>query len=957
MPRIYAHFGYFVGLHPLKFVLLGLLLASLSIGLKDLNLEDNVRDGYTPKTSRARQESDIYRSFLNSTARDGGSMHRLKYLQETWRTAEFLKSNLSVPYATGENGEVLECRYKDFCGSFCNSAIFLRSFMWAMEDQIERYQKGKALNTLTNLSFPLGRANSLNYHLESYFFGVKMRDSNDTRPPPTGVVPITNCHCESPELTAAKAVSWIDHVDLVMLVFRGDFIHPEDEAKMRAYEMGAYEYVNSQFKSDLVECLMLGNDIVDFEMKQDGKKMSPYFAFGFALTIVFVVFTVVTDSIVERVLDRGKFMVAVVVLVCPFLSITTTFGLFGFLGHRVNSVALITPFLIMGIGVNDAFLLVAAWHRTAIHKISIPQRMGLILEDVGPSITYISLFCRVTAIALALCYVFTLLLFVPILCYASRLENPNVAAVSRDPNSRGAQLARLYDKVAVAYCKWIMHPATGIVVCLLVVSFLCFAIVGFIRIDARLDTEKILPFESPIREPHKLIAHKVWTDYYPVTVFVNEPVDLGDPEKMSRLKQMAAEFEAMDKFGVHALCGRGTTRSSRNKTASSAPSSTSRTAIRTRRRPPRALERPPGPFYKKLDKFLASAFYKHYRAFLKIDHSFDVPVRRFWFTIIYHNTTNWDERIELMLQLRAVADRYEDLGASVWEVNGMFVDQMLSLKGLTYYNGIITIACMALMCCFFISQWFLICLAVLSVLSITIEVIGCLSWWGLDLGSRHFVRDPDVHRDLNDILRVHDRSLYRYDLMTNQHRVIATLEAVGWPTVQAGMSTLICVLPLVLLQNYIPLVFVKTIALVVVCGLAHGLIIMPSVFALSWSCLGYLRKVFGCEPHRMHSTDGRRGDSLEQKQPAAVSFHDLLASAGQAEKADLLGGEKTALVEDGPDFRDSSTRSLASRNANGELPASNETPADGQPGHSRAIPCCPKNRRRSCECLGKATTA
>lgn len=63
-----------------------------------------------------------------------------------------------------------------------------------------------------------------------------------------------------------------------------------------------------------------------------------------------------------------------------------------------------------------------------------------------------------------------------------------------------------------------------------------------------------------------------------------------------------------------------------------------------------------------------------------------------------------------------------------------------------------------------------------------------------------FTAHISYHLKLHDILRVHDRKLYRYGLSTNQHRVIATLEAVGWPTVQAGVSTLICVLPLIFLQ-------------------------------------------------------------------------------------------------------------------------------------------------------------
>uniref|UniRef100_A0A914LDL3 Uncharacterized protein n=1 Tax=Meloidogyne incognita TaxID=6306 RepID=A0A914LDL3_MELIC len=45
---------------------------------------------------------------------------------------------------------------------------------------------------------------------------------------------------------------------------------------------------------------------------------------------------------------------------------------------------------------------------------------------------------------------------------------------------------------------------------------------------------------------------------------------------------------------------------------------------------------------------------------------------------------------------------------------------------------------------------------------------------------------------------------------------------------QAGLSTVICVFPLVFLQNYIPLVFVKTISLVVIWGLFHGLVLLPA---------------------------------------------------------------------------------------------------------------------------------
>ncbi|ETN85377.1 hypothetical protein NECAME_06400 [Necator americanus] len=85
--------GTFIGQFPLAFLISGIILCSLSCGIVKLHLRDNVRDGYTPRTSRSRLETDLYREFLGSEgdpamttvlmlAKDKGSMHRLDYLQQ-----------------------------------------------------------------------------------------------------------------------------------------------------------------------------------------------------------------------------------------------------------------------------------------------------------------------------------------------------------------------------------------------------------------------------------------------------------------------------------------------------------------------------------------------------------------------------------------------------------------------------------------------------------------------------------------------------------------------------------------------------------------------------------------------------------------------------------------------------------------------------------------------------------
>lgn len=70
----------------------------------------------------------------------------------------------------------------------------------------------------------------------------------------------------------------------------------------------------------------------------------------------FVLVSILASSYFYGVLDLGKPLLAVGAALCPLLAVTCTFGVCTLMGLRTNSVMLIMPFLIAGVGVDDALL-------------------------------------------------------------------------------------------------------------------------------------------------------------------------------------------------------------------------------------------------------------------------------------------------------------------------------------------------------------------------------------------------------------------------------------------------------------------------------------------------------------------------------------------------------------------------------------------------------------------------
>ncbi|KJH51174.1 patched family protein [Dictyocaulus viviparus] len=856
--------GTFIGQFPLAFLISG--------GIVKLHLRDNVRDGYTPRTSRSRQETDLYREFLGSAgdpamttvlmlAKDNGSMHRLAYLQKKILSRYILKVSIN---------NMTLVRVKD--------VVLNKQLQEAVQTMQALYQKTMDPGSMSlQLTYPIADLRGIKLHLERNFYGVQI--TNDYN--------ITN----------------IKYIKVISMSFMAEIKTTADTERLGIWELALFDYCTKYTaeNSSILELLVIGAEIVDTEMNKDGQRMSPYFATGFSIMFAFVCITVCGSSLYFDRLRWNTIVVAVSCAIVPVLAITTTFGLSSSVGNRTNSLMLIMPFLIMGIGVNDSFLTVHAWLRQPL-RLSAAARLGKVLEEVGPSITTttltnvvtfligwltpteeISIFCFGSAMALGFAYIYTVIIFCPILYYCS----PEETKEAREGCFR-RKGKRFFRGILLCYSRVLSDRRVALVLFIGTLVYWYFGIMGTISITAKLDTEKILPKDTPIHRPNRLIENIgseffstlffendriLWAEYYPVTVIVNSPVDVRDVDRLNYVNAFVDEFEQLStcrgsnftmfwlRDYINYYWGVGVNDFDFYFDGDEYPD-----------------EKEFG--YKKLPGFLGNPLYKHHKAFLNLDYNQTVSVRKFSLVVVYENNTSWDDRIDLMLKWRAIISKFKrqrlececyvrrsDVELEIANMADMFMDIVLydnclydihpeSCFGTYGHYGnrvyqpwcdgtcLWTLFCMTIVCTIFIQNPVSVLMATMAIASISLGVMGYLSFWHLDLDpvslcavlisigmAVDFVAHTTYHYQLSYREVIRDGHVMRIDLDSSYARIRHTISNIAWPMSQAGIST-----------NYIPLVFVKTITLVVIWGLWHGLVLLPAflsqipLYLLNFNC-------------------------------------------------------------------------------------------------------------------------
>ena len=105
-------------------------------------------------------------------------------------------------------------------------------------------------------------------------------------------------------------------------------------------------------------------------------------------------------------------------------------------------------------------------------------------------------------------------------------------------------------------------------------------------------------------------------------------------------------------------------------------------------------------------------------------------------------------------------------------------------------------------------------------------MVGFLSLWGADLDPVTMV-DVLLATGFSVDFTAHIAHQYYAKQGSKKDRIAISIHEMSMPMIEAGTSTVLCMLPLIFVPTYAIVAFAKTVFLVVGIGLVHGLFILP----------------------------------------------------------------------------------------------------------------------------------
>ncbi|KAE9418404.1 hypothetical protein Angca_009597 [Angiostrongylus cantonensis] len=859
--------GYVVSYAPWSCIILS-CLATLVLSLKIpfTKMENNISD-FTPYGARSRQEQKIYCEFFLNRGepkaiyafiypKHGGNLLNTSHFNHTVQVLDKISHDFYMRTPNGNKN------FEQLCEGFCAINEPIRHFYSGMLISEKYTNRSRHLD----LGYPITTVLGTKLHMDPNLFGVKVAVKDDRGQE------LVISTADIKRKNTLELQNNIREVALIVLQFRleiGSDITHED---IDAYEHSIVNHFQTKFKSDVIIVDILTDSYITSEIVRAGLSLVPFLAVGFT---IMVTFSAITFSI------SGLVTLAVMACVCPFMACGAALGALFWVGFRFGSTMCVTPFLVLAIGVDDAYLMMNAWQRITSRRRKIPfdnvdlEVRGRIVEmlvQTGPSVSIttitnflafsvgaltptpeIRLFSVGNAFAIVVDFIFQLSIYASLMVIVGRYEIQrefdskclDLQKLPEQKSSKSEKNPSIGSRILDIYCRVILNKfvSSAILAGLVVYWYVC--IIGTLNMKPQLSPDRLFLEDSRIFKVFEE-RQKYITPYYSVCwILVEQPGDISNATTSMRIHQMVAEFENLPNS-----VGRYSTKfwlrdyedflkQGEELDIAKEYDDLLEPSIMLTQNGSFFVSSTAKPKGNELKQFLEWPEFSFWKGFIQLESNkmgTEYTVTRFFFTTAFQGREleDWSNRAVLLNQWRFLVDKYSDLKVSIYEDDAKFLDMIETMVPVSLQSALFTFICMFAVTVLFISHLPTLFVATLSILSTSVGVFGIMSLKGAQL-------DPIMMSAtvmcIGFSVDIPSHISYHYHHTEKgsgsvMERLKGTVRSVGFPIMQASVSTTLCLLSLLCVKLHMSQTFAECMLLVVLIGTIHGILIIPVIFNL-----------------------------------------------------------------------------------------------------------------------------
>ncbi|CAF97632.1 unnamed protein product [Tetraodon nigroviridis] len=568
------------------------------------------------------------------------------------------------------------------------------------------------------------------------------------------------------------------------------------------------------------------------------------FSAAYAIAITFSIVTCWRwDSV------RTKVWVALGGVFSTALAVLSGFGALLLLGRPFVMTAASCPFLILGVGLDDMFILISCWRRTRVLD-SVPRRLADTYGEAGVSISITTLtnalallvgysspfgsvrsFCLYAGVSVCFCYLYCVTFLGACMALNGRREAqdqhwftcrkvPEDSAAERTNISRigclggrRGDITEMEETEAMTdifekfYGPFLTHKSVKACVLLVYAGYLAASIYGCLILKEGLEIKNLVLDDSYII-PYLEDQRQHFGEYgFNVMVAVKQPLLYWDQSEQERLHSCVSRFE-----GLTFVSGTLSWFLSFQRYSNT----------------------------NRLDVTSAGAFRTHLTHFLeanpvfKQDISFSaggqIQASRFFI-----QTLQKIPKEEVMVTLRQTAEECP-LQLLVFHPAFVYLDQYTVVTAKTVQAVLVAAVAVLLVSLALIPSPLCSAWVAFAVCSVMVGVAGFVALWGVNLDSVsmiNLVMCTGFSVDFSAHVSYAFVSSSKTDI---DGKAVEALARLGYPVLQGALSTILGVVLLSLSGSYIFRTFFKIIFLVITFGLIHSLVFIPVFLTLLGAC-------------------------------------------------------------------------------------------------------------------------